>query len=323
MNLATIIDGHPDEAPALISRGRVTTYGALRSQVAALRGGLSELGVGRGDPVAVIVGNGRFFVVSYLALLGIGAVVVPLNPTSPAPEIERELATVSAVAVIIDATAAAAWHKIQRSAVPTVRAVIVTERTLDDSAAVLDDLLLCAPAALVEVEPNDLAVLIFTSGTAGSPRAAMLSHNNLLSNLEQGMVSQTLVNPDDVLYGVLPMFHIMGLNVVLGLTLYVGASVVLVQRFDPSSALDTIRERGVTVVPGAPPMWLAYSQFEDAPADAFAGVRLALTGAAKMPEEAMRRLRESSDLNSRRVTGSPRPRRSSPLRPEFPCASVR
>jgi long-chain acyl-CoA synthetase len=86
------------------------------------------------------------------------------------------------------------------------------------------------------------------------------------------------------------MFHIFGLNVVLGFSLASGATVVLVQRFDPSTALDTIRERGITVIPGAPPLWLAFSHFDDAPADSFATVRLALTGAAKMPEEAIRRL---------------------------------
>ena len=71
---------------------------------------------------------------------------------------------------------------------------------------------------------------------------------------------------------------------------------MLVQRFDPFTALETIRERGITVMPGAPPMWLAFSHFDDAPADSFAGVRVALTGAAKMPEEAMRRLRERFGL---------------------------
>jgi len=96
---------------------------------------------------------------------------------------------------------------------------------------------------------------------------------------------------------VLPLFHIFGLNVVLGLTLARGATVVLVQRFDPSTALDTIRERGVTVVPGAPPLWLAFSHFDDAPADSFATVRLALTGAAKMPEEALRRLKDRFGLD--------------------------
>jgi long-chain acyl-CoA synthetase len=71
---------------------------------------------------------------------------------------------------------------------------------------------------------------------------------------------------------------------------------VLIQRFDPSTALDTIRERGITVVPGAPPLWLTFSHFDGAPADSFATVRLALTGAAKMPEEATHRLQQRFGL---------------------------
>ena len=120
----------------------------------------------------------------------------------------------------------------------------------------------------------------------------MLSHGNLLANIDQGRSAEARINADDIVYGVLPMFHIFGLNVVLGLSMSIGATIVLVQRFDPSTALDTIRERGVTVIPGAPPLWLSFSHFDDAPADSFATVRLALTGAAKMPEEAIRRLRE-------------------------------
>jgi long-chain acyl-CoA synthetase len=131
----------------------------------------------------------------------------------------------------------------------------------------------------------------------------MLSHGNLLSNIEQGRSAANVIGPGDVVYGVLPMFHIFGLNVVLGLSLERGATVVLVQRFDPSTALDTIRERGVTVIPGAPPLWLAFSHFDEAPADSFSGVRLALTGAAKMPEEAMRRLRDRFGLELREGYG--------------------
>lgn len=123
----------------------------------------------------------------------------------------------------------------------------------------------------------------------------MLSHGNLMANLEQGR-STDGINEHDVVFGVLPVFHIFGLNVVLGLTLARGATVVLVQRFDPFTALETITERGITVIPGAPPLWLAFSHFDDAPADSFATVRLALTGAAKMPEEATRHLQQRFGL---------------------------
>ena len=85
MNLAHIIDDHDADAIALIWRGRTTTYGQLREQVADCRGGLASLGVGAGDRVALLLGNSPHFVVSYLATIGLGGVVVPLNPTSPGP----------------------------------------------------------------------------------------------------------------------------------------------------------------------------------------------------------------------------------------------
>jgi len=104
-NLAHMIDGHDDSIVALISRNRETTYGQLREQVGALRGGLSARGVGEGDRVVILCSNNRFFVVSYLAALGIGAVAVPLNPGSPAAEIQRELTVVEPTVVIVGPSA--------------------------------------------------------------------------------------------------------------------------------------------------------------------------------------------------------------------------
>lgn len=297
MNLAHIIDPHPADRVAIISRGRATTFGVLRDQVDHVRGGLARLGVQKGDRVALMCGNGRYFVDMYLAVLGLGAVAVPLNPASPAPELEREIATVGAKVAVVEPLAAGAWALISRSLVPSVETVIATEAGAVEGADMLfDELLDGDPVPVIDVEPDHLAVLIFTSGTAGSPRAAMLSHGNLRSNLDLMLNAGAGVAPGDVVYGVLPVFHIFGLNVVLGMSLACGATVVLVQRFDPSTALDTIRERQVTVIPGAPPLWLAFSHFDEAPADSFASVRLALTGAAKMPEEAMRRLHDKFGL---------------------------
>ncbi len=295
MNLASIIDPHPAERVAIISRSRPTTYGQLRDQVARLRGGLAGLGLRTGDRVGLICSNGRYFVDSYLALLGLGAVAVPLNPTSPAYELEHQLGAVGAVAVVVDTAASAHWAAVDRATVPSVGTVILTEPADGHPAhgtVDFDTLLTAEPLAAVDVEPDTLAVLMFTSGTAGAPQAAMLSHGNLLANIEQGRTPDGDIRPTDVVFGCLPLNHIFGLNVVLGLSLERGATVLLVQRFDPFTALESIRERGVTVIPGAPPMWVAFSHFDDAPADAFATVRLALTGAAKMPEGAMRRLDE-------------------------------
>jgi long-chain acyl-CoA synthetase len=289
VNLAAIIEPHPDDAVALISRGAPTTYGELREQVAALRGGLGGLGLGPGDRVALLCPNNPTFVVSYLAVTGIGAVVVPLNPLSPAPELERELAAVDTVAVIVGPAGRASWGDVDRANVPSVRTIVATAGHPFDDAHTFEDLLASAPAPLVPRGADDLAALLFTSGTAGSAKAAMLTHGNLVSNLEQVQVQPGRgLEASDVVLGVLPMFHIFGMNVVLGLALYAGAAVVLVERFDPATALETIETRGVTVISGAPPMWTAWATLPAVSASAFASVRIASTGAAKMPEDLSR-----------------------------------
>ena len=101
MNLAAIIDPHPDDAPALISRGRVTTYGALRQQVAAYRGALAGLGLQPGERVAILAGTNWYFAATYLAVLGAGCVAVPVNPASPSRAVARELQSVGAAAVFV------------------------------------------------------------------------------------------------------------------------------------------------------------------------------------------------------------------------------
>ncbi|MET0909389.1 MAG: AMP-binding protein [Ilumatobacteraceae bacterium] len=289
MNLATIIDEHAPDATALIFNNRATTYGELRDQVDHCRGGLAALGVESGDRVALLCSNGVHFVVVYLAALGLGAVTVPLNPTSPAPELESQIAIVGAKVVVVERSSAATWATVDRAAVPSVVSVVTTDPAASHPAATgsdvvpFDRLLASEPVDRVDVAPDHLAVLIFTSGTAGSPRAAMLTHGNLSANIEQGLSATGHINADDVIYGVLPLFHIFGLNVVLGLGLRVGATVVLVQRFDPATAVQSVHDRGITVIPGAPALWAAFAHFDGLPADAFATVRLALSGASRLP----------------------------------------
>ncbi len=292
MNLARVIDDQPADATALLSRGRTTTYGELCTQVAAVRGGLRSLGVERGDRVAIVCANNWYFVVSYLATLGIGAVAMPVNPLSPAAELEHEFASVGVKVAVAGPSSRKTVASLDRSRLPTLECIVMCDDAAETGGDVnLDELLQSDPVPTVDVEPDDLAVLIFTSGTAGRPKAAMLSHGNITSNIEQ-LRSLDFTEPSgaDVALGVLPLFHIYGLTVVLGLTFATGSSVVLVERFDPQSAVQTIRDHGVTVLPGVPAMWTAWANLPDLPGDAFAGVRVATSGADRLPAEIAHRI---------------------------------
>jgi long-chain acyl-CoA synthetase len=300
MNLASILDGHPDDAVALVSRGRTTSYGELRAQVAALRTSLVRLGIAPGDRVALLCANNWFFVVGWLAALGAGAEVVPLNPGSPAEELEAQLAETETRIVIAGPTGADAYNGVDRLAVP-VEHVFVPDGSKVEAAEPIEPLFQLpadgGPVPVVDRAPDDVALLMYTAGTSGSPKAAILTHGNLLSNLEQSdRVRGRSLTPDDVCLGLLPLFHIFGLNVVLDGALHKGASVVLVERFDPVDTLRTITDHRVTVVAAAPPVYVAWATMPGADRDALRSVRIVASGAAKLPEEVAKAFEDRFDL---------------------------
>ncbi|MBV8986128.1 MAG: AMP-binding protein, partial [Acidimicrobiia bacterium] len=259
MNFANIIEPHPESSTALVSQGRITTYGQLKRQVGELRGGLVRAGLEPGDRLAIVNANTWFFVVSYLATLGAGGVAVPLNPQAPPNELEAELSATGARMAVVGPRGRDSFAGVDRMAVDLER-VLVPEGVHLDAADPIEELFDGDPAPVVARDEHDDAVLMFTAGTAGPRKAARLTHRNLLSNLEQVQAHPGLVRgADDVALGVLPLFHIFGLNAVLGLGLFVGSSVVLLERFDPASSLEAVREHGITVVAGAPPLFGAWA----------------------------------------------------------------
>lgn len=271
---------------AIVSRGRETTYGELRDQVASMRGGLRTLGVQRGDRVAIVCANNWYFVVSYLATLGLGAVATPLNPLSPTAELEREIAMVGAKAAVVGPSAQRSVDAMDRSVVATLETVITCDDVSADGIPCVAELLTSEPVPIVDVEPADLAALIFTSGTAGRPKAAKLTHGNIDANIHQILqLDDAGMENGDVGLGLLPLFHIYGLTVVLGLTFATGSTVVLVERFDPQTLITTIAERRITVLPGVPAMWMALANLPGVPPGAFAQVRVATSGADRLPTQ--------------------------------------
>jgi long-chain acyl-CoA synthetase len=285
MNFATIIDRHPESSTALISQGRVTTYGQLKRQVEELRGGLVRAGLEPGDRLAIATANTWFFVVSYLATLGVGGVAVPLNPQAPPNELEAELRITGARMAVVGPRGRDSFAGVDRMAVELER-VLVPEGVRLDAAEPLEELFDGEPAPVVARDEHDDAVLMFTAGTAGPRKAARLTHGNLLSNLQQVQAHPGLVGgTDDVALGVLPLFHIFGLNAVLGLALFVGSAVVLLERFDPASSLEAVREYGITVVAGAPPLFGAWASVPGVDASALASVRLLVSGGAPLADE--------------------------------------
>ncbi len=280
MNLLDVVLGaDAPDAVALVSPSGRTTYRALSTMVAGLARTLTAEGVAPGDRVGLACGNDEAFVVGYLAVLRTGAVAVPLNPSAPARELRRDLDAIEPRLVLTSR----ALHDLVTEAGGTALVISgVPGGDLQDGHVDTDpgdD----APAARAADDP---AVMLFTSGTAGTPKAAVLTHGNLAANIAQVLAHPGLaVRADDVVLGALPFHHIFGLNVVLGVTLAAGGAVVLEDQFDAVRTAGLVTQHGVTVVAGVPTMydqWLAVDP--PLPPATFASIRVAVSGAAPLPD---------------------------------------
>ena len=279
--VAAAAQRRPD-ATALVQVGlagrHTVTWANLEADVAAAAAGLATLGLHAGDRVAISLSNTTAFVVAYFGALRAGIVAMPLNTSLTQHEVSDLLEKSGARVLLCD----------QSSLHAAEEAVAGTHRVLVDPAG-FDAVVGAGRAHPVRASTHggeDLAVLLFTSGTSGQPRGAMLSHRALMANHDQALSLHPVpMTEDDVVLLVLPLFHVYGLNSGLSMLARTGATGVLVDRFDPQTTLSIVRDEHVTNIPGAPPMFQAWARDPDL-AVGLASVRLLLSGAAPLPPAA-------------------------------------
>ncbi len=303
-HLADLLSRAAAEAPdrvALVEAdsGRRVTWAELDTEVDQVARGLNALGLVAGYRVVIALGNRTEFVTTYLGVLRAGLVAVPVNPRSATGELVRLIADCGArvvvadtatlttvrqaVAGLEDALVGADEELRRRTAVP--RLVVVDAPTVPGERSYADLLTAAGTDAPVTADPERLAVLLYTSGTSGRPRAAMLTHRALLANVEQAArIDPPMLTGDDVVFGVLPLFHVYGLNAVLGQVLHQRARLVLVDGFDMEESLAVIEDEAVTVLPVAPPVFAYWQAVHDL-RERLSGVRLVLSGSAPLSRE--------------------------------------
>ncbi len=294
-NLADLVASAATAAPdktALVDGARRLTWREFDARVDAAAAAFAGLGLPPGGRVALALGNTLEFPVAYFGVLRAGLVALPTNPGNTAREVRHVLDDSGAAAVVVGPMAAPVLEEVlvDRAEPPVVLTAGGAslpggkpfEQLLDASAEP-------GSSAAVARGGEDLAVLIYTSGTSGDPRGAMLSHRALLADLEHvARIEPPPTQTDDVVLLVLPLFHIFGLNSGLGSVVSAAATGVLAERFDPAESAELIARHSVTGLVGAPPMYVAWSLLPNA-AEVFSTVRLAVSGAAPLTREVLER----------------------------------
>ena len=301
---ALLVAGAPDQA---------VTFAELDRHARRIAAGLAEMGIAKGDRVAIMMPNVPHFAAAQYGILSAGAVVVPINTMLTPHEVGRILQDSGAKAIFV----ASPCEDVAVEGAREAGGVKIIGLSDWDAWEQLD-----REAPDVQLTDDDLAVLSYTSGTTGEPKGAMLTHGNLFANLEQQMQVPETVSEDDVLFLTLPLFHIYGLNVALGLLILNGASGLLLEKFEPVSSLGYIQEHGVTVLFGAPPMYRAWLSTPGPEQYDLSSVRLAISGAAALPGKVLQDFQSvfgvpiyegygltetSPTLTSTRMAKTPRP----------------
>ncbi|ORC78078.1 fatty-acid--CoA ligase FadD5 [Mycobacterium tuberculosis] len=279
------------DAPALRFVGNTMTWADLRRRVAALAGALSGRGVGFGDRVMILMLNRTEFVESVLAANMIGAIAVPLNfrltPTEIAVLVEDCVAHVMLTEAAL-APVAIGVRNIQ----PLLSVIVVAGGSSQDSVFGYEDLLNEAGDVHEPVDiPNDsLALIMYTSGTTGRPKGAVLTHANLTGQAMTALyTSGANINSDVGFVGV-PLFHIAGIgNMLTGLLLGLPTVIYPLGAFDPGQLLDVLEAEKVTGIFLVPAQWQAVCTEQQArPRDL--RLRVLSWGAAPAPDALLRQM---------------------------------
>ncbi len=281
---------------ALRWRQHTLTYAELDARVSAAAAALQHLGVGRGDRVAILLGNVPAFVEAYFATQRAGAVAVPLNPELAGPEVAHALrdagARVCVTGTVLAGTVCGLAPEVELLSHVLVAGTVDALPQAPPPVEVVGwRALLEAGHPLEEIERHrdDLAAIVYTSGTTGQARGAMLTRGNLLANQEQSLAGRFQITADDVVLLVLPLSHIYAMNVGIGTCVRVGATMLLAERFDPVASLQAIVEHRVSIILGAPQMYIAWLNTPDTQDYDLSHVRLAISGAAPLPDWVFRR----------------------------------
>jgi len=270
---------------ALVFEGESWDYAEFNRRANRLAHALRALGVSHGDRVAYLDLNHPDFFLTLFAAAKLGAIFVPLNFRLTPPELAFIIADAGVHTLVHDEAFAAVVDEI-RDRIPCRELVCRSERP---GVRRLDDLLRDQRDDDLDnqVATDEVAVIMYTSGTTGRPKGAMLTHANLLwNNINAGLAFD--ISVDDITLVCAPLFHIGGLNVTPLIAFMKGAEVVLMRSFDPGGVLDLIPRHRVSTMFGVPAMFLFVSQHPGFAAADLSSVRFLLCGGAPVPEALIR-----------------------------------
>jgi long-chain acyl-CoA synthetase len=290
-------------------------YGQLDQLVNRFADGLFALGIRKGDRVALLLPNLPGYVIAHFAVLKLGAILVPTNPLYVERELEHQLRDSGSIAVITLDRLYPRLAKVRESTgvkkiivmgiqdfLPRVLSYLyrLKERPKTFSDSSLGIYSYCdfmskrySPTPAVSVEPDDVAMFLYTGGTTGISKGAVLTHRNLVVNVHQTRAwLWEIGDRQEILLCALPFFHSYGLTTGLHLAIMCQSAMLLLPRFELSDVAKQIKKHRPTVFCGVPSMYNAINRYPDLSSEDVSSIRICISGGAALPSEVQRRFEE-------------------------------
>lgn len=294
------------ERPLVDFMGRAFTYAALHAEARAFAAGLQRLGVTKGDRIGLYLPNVPIYVSAYYGAMLAGATVVNFSPLYTAQELAaqvedsgtRLLVTIDSAALLPTALEVLKTSGLERLVVGSLAAMLPLAKGLalrllgrksltriparPDVIRWEDALARTDPAPVLLDPLEDLALLQYTGGTTGTPKGAMLTHQNISANTRQVEAIDPRAGERDVIMGVLPLFHVFANICVLNRTVVNGGCIAMLPRFDAGQALKTLQRVRATAMPGVPTMYQALLDHPALDRTDFSSLRVCISGGAPL-----------------------------------------
>jgi len=283
-------NNYNSDSIALKFKGSSVTYGQLDKMVLGYASYLKKLGVKTGDRVILSCLNSPEFIYSYMGTVKNGGIIVPINLLLTMEEIAY-MAKDSEAKFMIIHPVILQKAKITKESIQNALGikVIVLDEELHNSISEIS----CDEFVDFSDE-NAISTFLYTSGTTGKQKAAMLTHKNLVFNAEQCYLGLT-ARPDDIYMCVLPMFHVFAFTSCILMPLWSGATVTILESFQPKEVIESLQKDEITVFMGVPAMYVVLLEAGKKNIT-FPKLRFAVSGGAALPVEIFRQAKEIMKL---------------------------
>jgi long-chain acyl-CoA synthetase len=269
-----------------LTEREAVTYAELAARARAVAAALQRLGIGRGARVALCLPNSPALITGFYGAWLAGATVVPINPAATGAELQQQLGDAGASLLIASTNTAPIASAIAgERRIPLV--LTAEGGGFAPGGAIPFEELLAADGNSLQEAPidsrEDIAVLLYTGGTTGTPKGAMLTHGNIVANTIQFAQWYAFEPGAETCIGVLPMFHSGGMSGAMNVPLYAGATLLLLSRFRPASVAHAVQRYRATRLFGVPTMFIALLNHEDSRRADYSSLRACRTNAAPLP----------------------------------------